>query len=133
MGVREGDSVEVKSRRGHAIYPARVTEKIRRGCCFAPFHWNDLFGENLAINAATSEAVDPISRQPELKFCAVRIIKVPQSNAVGLANLDLKQKEYLQGFAAGLLIARPRAHPMRDERNAQANEIALNSQHSDRK
>ena len=61
LGVREGDSVEVKSQRGRAVYPARVTDKIRPGCCFAPIHWNDVFGENLAINAATNEALDPIT------------------------------------------------------------------------
>jgi len=68
--------VEVASVRGRAVYPARITDRIRPGCCFVPFHWNDIFGENLAINAATSEAVDPISKQPEFKFCAVRLSKI---------------------------------------------------------
>jgi sulfite reductase (NADPH) flavoprotein alpha-component len=68
--------VEVTSSRGRFIYPVRITDRIRPGCCFAPLHWNDNFGENLAINTATSEAVDPISKQPEFKFCAVRVTKV---------------------------------------------------------
>jgi sulfite reductase (NADPH) flavoprotein alpha-component len=46
------------------------------GNCFAPFHWNDVFGENLAINAVTSDAVDPSSLQPEFKFCAVALQRV---------------------------------------------------------
>jgi hypothetical protein len=60
------------------------TSRVRPGSCFAPFHWNDLFGENLAVNAATSEAVDCISLQPELKFCAVHLEKIAsQKNGCG--------------------------------------------------
>nr|WP_307841481.1 bifunctional nitrate reductase/sulfite reductase flavoprotein subunit alpha [Streptomyces endocoffeicus] len=76
LGVAEGDSVEVASRRGRAVLPAVVTERVRPGCCFAPFHWNDLFGEYLSVNAVTSDAVDPLSFQPEFKVCAVSLTKV---------------------------------------------------------
>ncbi|GAB2727034.1 hypothetical protein GCM10010442_55820 [Kitasatospora kifunensis] len=75
LGVGEGDGVEVTSRRGRVLLPARITDRVRRGECFAPFHWNDLFGEHLAVNAVTSDAVDPISYQPELKLCAVALTK----------------------------------------------------------
>ena len=116
LGVREGDPVEIKSRRGRAVYPARVTDKIRPGCCFAPFHWNDLFGENLAINEATSEALDPISKQPEFKFCAVQITKTaaPAADRSTVAKgdpLSIDQQAYLRGFVAGLG-ASGRGHPM---------------------
>ena len=77
LGVYAGALVQVKSRRGFAIYPAHVSTRVQPGNCFAPFHWNDQFGENLAVNAATSEAVDAISLQPEFKFCAVALSKVP--------------------------------------------------------
>ncbi|WP_405528471.1 bifunctional nitrate reductase/sulfite reductase flavoprotein subunit alpha [Streptomyces canus] len=76
LGVAEGDSVEVASRRGRAVLPAVVTDRVRPGCCFAPFHWNDLFGEYLSVNAVTSDAVDPLSFQPEFKVCAVSLTKV---------------------------------------------------------
>ncbi|EDY56005.2 MULTISPECIES: flavodoxin domain-containing protein, partial [Streptomyces] len=39
--------------------------------------WNDLFGEYLSVNAVTSDAVDPLSFQPEFKVCAVSLTKVP--------------------------------------------------------
>ena len=77
LGIAEGDSVEVASRRGRAVLPAVVTDRVREGCCFAPFHWNDLFGEYLSVNAVTSDAVDPLSFQPEFKVCAVSLTKVP--------------------------------------------------------
>ncbi|WP_420856482.1 molybdopterin-dependent oxidoreductase [Streptomyces mangrovisoli] len=76
LGLVDGDSVEVASRRGRAVLPAVVTDRVRQGCCFAPFHWNDLFGEYLSVNAVTSDAVDPLSFQPEFKVCAVSLTKV---------------------------------------------------------
>ncbi|MEW2044678.1 molybdopterin-dependent oxidoreductase [Streptomyces sp. NPDC005476] len=76
LGITDGDSVEVASRRGRAVLPAVVTDRVLPGSCFAPFHWNDLFGEYLSVNAVTSDAVDPLSFQPELKVCAVSLTKV---------------------------------------------------------
>ncbi|MBL1086044.1 bifunctional nitrate reductase/sulfite reductase flavoprotein subunit alpha [Streptomyces actinomycinicus] len=75
LGVVEGDHLEVASRRGRAVLPALVTDRVRPGTCFAPFHWNDLFGEYLSINAVTSDATDPLSFQPEFKFCAVTLAR----------------------------------------------------------
>ncbi|WP_406151047.1 molybdopterin-dependent oxidoreductase [Streptomyces sp. NBC_01012] len=73
LGVVEGDHLEVASRRGRAVLPAVVTDRVLPGNCFAPFHWNDLFGEYLSVNAVTSDAVDPLSFQPEFKACAVAV------------------------------------------------------------
>jgi NADPH-dependent sulfite reductase flavoprotein alpha-component len=75
-GIGEGDLVAVSSRRGRAVLPAVVTDRVMPGNLFAPFHWNDLFGEYLSVNAVTSDAVDPISFQPELKVCAVSLAKI---------------------------------------------------------
>ena len=61
------------SRRGRAVLPAVVTDRVRPGNCFAPFHWNDEHGEYLTINAVTNDAVDPDSLQPEFKVCAVSL------------------------------------------------------------
>ncbi|MGP3751015.1 molybdopterin-dependent oxidoreductase [Streptomyces sp. IBSNAI001] len=86
LSIAEGDSVEVASRRGRAVLPAVVTDRVRPGDCFAPFHWNDLFGEYLSVNAVTNDAVDPVSFQPEFKVCAVTLMKVA---AVAPAAADL--------------------------------------------
>ena len=69
--------VELTSRRGRAVLPAVVTDRVRQGNCFVPFHWNDEHGEYLAINALTNDAVDPDSLQPEFKVCAVSLRPVP--------------------------------------------------------
>ncbi|MGF6094728.1 molybdopterin-dependent oxidoreductase [Pseudomonas sp. 18175] len=76
LGIKDKDSVEVRSQRGRAVLPAVVTDRVRPGNCFAPFHWNDVYGEHLAINAVTNDAVDPISLQPEFKCCAVALARV---------------------------------------------------------
>jgi sulfite reductase (NADPH) flavoprotein alpha-component len=76
LGIREKDTVEIRSRRGRALLPAVVTDRVRAGNCFTPMHWNDVFGEDLCINAVTSDATDPISQQPEFKFCAVSVTRV---------------------------------------------------------
>jgi anaerobic selenocysteine-containing dehydrogenase/sulfite reductase alpha subunit-like flavoprotein len=76
LGLVERAPVEVASRRGRAVLPVVVTDRVRPGTLFAPFHWNDVFGEHLAVNAVTNDAVDPLSLQPELKACAVALTPV---------------------------------------------------------
>lgn len=68
LGVRDGELVRVSSRRGSIVVKATVTERVPAGTVFIPFH----FGEQ-AANALTNPALDPQSKIPELKVCAVRI------------------------------------------------------------
>jgi anaerobic selenocysteine-containing dehydrogenase len=72
-GVLDGDFVEITSRRGKAVAQARVSETIRQGTCFLPFHWGRQWGFYKAANNLTLSARDPRSKQPELKACTVRI------------------------------------------------------------
>ncbi|WP_327269579.1 molybdopterin oxidoreductase family protein [Streptomyces sp. NBC_01218] len=69
IGVTEGEPVAVTSRRGRAVAPARITASIRQDTVFMPFHWA---GEGRA-NSLTNPALDPVSRMPEFKVCAVRV------------------------------------------------------------
>ncbi len=71
--IEDGDVVEIRSRRGKVWATARVTESIREGACFMPFHWGRLAGRFSAANNVTVAAVDPISKEPELKACAVEV------------------------------------------------------------
>ncbi len=74
--IRDGDFVEVISRRGKAMVQVRVTGEIRPGTCFIPFHWGRQSGFYKAANNLTITARDPVSRQPELKACAVRVKRI---------------------------------------------------------
>ncbi|MFC5804299.1 molybdopterin oxidoreductase family protein [Streptomyces formicae] len=69
LGVADGQPVAVVSRRGRAVAPARVTDTIRPDTVFMPFHWP---GAGRA-NTLTNPALDPTSRMPEFKVCAVRL------------------------------------------------------------
>ncbi|MFC7264320.1 molybdopterin oxidoreductase family protein [Streptomyces lutosisoli] len=69
LGAADGDAVTVVSRRGRAVAPARITTSIRPDTVFMPFHWP---GEGRA-NTLTNPALDPTSRMPEFKTCAVRV------------------------------------------------------------
>ncbi|MET8243076.1 molybdopterin-dependent oxidoreductase [Streptomyces sp. NPDC005202] len=69
LGAAEGDPVAVVSRRGRSVAPARITNSIRPDTVFMPFHWP---GEGRA-NTLTNPALDPTSRMPEFKVCAVRV------------------------------------------------------------
>ncbi|MFI8264350.1 molybdopterin oxidoreductase family protein [Streptomyces sp. NPDC085665] len=69
IGAVEGAPLAVVSRRGRAVAPARITDTIRADTVFMPFHWP---GEGRA-NTLTNPALDPVSRMPEFKVCAVRV------------------------------------------------------------
>jgi assimilatory nitrate reductase catalytic subunit len=68
-GVADGALVTLVSRRGTAIARARITRDIREDTVFVPFHW----GGPSSINRLTNPALDPTSRMPEFKVCAVRV------------------------------------------------------------
>lgn len=72
LEIEDGEPVAVVSRRGRAVAPARVTGAIRSDTVFMPFHWP---GEGRA-NSLTNPALDPVSRMPEFKVCAVRVERV---------------------------------------------------------
>ncbi len=69
IGVRTGDVVRLRTRRGSALMSARIVAGIRSDTVFAPFHW----GGDGNVNALTNPALDPCSRMPEFKVCAVAV------------------------------------------------------------
>lgn len=69
LGVEDGGPVRVGSRRGSVTVRARLTDAVRPDTVFIPFHWP---GEGRA-NLLTNPALDPVSRMPEFKVCAVRV------------------------------------------------------------
>ena len=70
-GIADGDQVNLTTRRGTARMKAKLTQSIRIDTLFVPFH----FGGTGRANLLTNPALDPISRMPEFKVCAVRIEK----------------------------------------------------------
>ncbi len=76
LGIREGDWVAVKSRRGDGRFPAKVTRAIAPGTVFVPMHWGSLWGDGAEANALTHPEACPDSFEPELKACAVQLQKL---------------------------------------------------------
>ncbi|RMG05361.1 MAG: nitrate reductase [Cyanobacteria bacterium J055] len=76
LGIGDGDTVEVRSRRGRSQFPAKVTKAITPGTVFVPMHWGLLWADNAEANALTHPESCPASSQPELKACAVQLRRV---------------------------------------------------------
>jgi assimilatory nitrate reductase catalytic subunit len=82
-GLEDGDLVHVTSRRGSIVLPAQASAELAAGQAFIAMHWGPEFlgglsstGEPLAgVNAITTSAYCPTSKQPELKHAAVKILK----------------------------------------------------------
>jgi assimilatory nitrate reductase catalytic subunit len=72
LGLVEGDLCELTTRRGSALFTVKITSTIRDDTVFAPFHW----GGVQSVNRLTNPALDPVSRMPEFKVCAVHIKSV---------------------------------------------------------
>ena len=70
-GLKDGEDVEVFSRRGQLAGKAVVTDAVQAGSIFVPFARLGEFSANYLTNAV----YDPQSRIPEYKVCAVRIAK----------------------------------------------------------
>ena len=73
LNIKEDTWVEVRSRRGVAYFPAKVTKAISPGTVFAPMHWGALWAKGAEANILTHPEACPISLEPELKACAVQL------------------------------------------------------------
>ena len=74
LGITDGENVEVTSRRSKSIVACQVTDSIRPGTVFLPMHWGYINGSKKArANNLTSDLVDPISKEPDFKYSAVRV------------------------------------------------------------
>ncbi|MDO8177766.1 MAG: molybdopterin-dependent oxidoreductase [Undibacterium sp.] len=81
--LKNGDLVHVTNRRGSQIFSVSESDEMRAGQVFVAMHWGEEYvsgrghGSNFSVgvNALTSPAIDPVSKQPELKHAAVKILK----------------------------------------------------------
>jgi len=70
LGISSGELVTVRSRRGEITIKVRITPRVPEGTVFIPMHYREA-----AANVLTIDALDPQVKIPELKVCAVTIIK----------------------------------------------------------
>ncbi len=72
LEIGPADVVLLTTRRGAATFRASLTNDIRPDVVFVPFHW----GGASAANALTNPALDPLSRMPAFKVCAVQVARL---------------------------------------------------------
>jgi assimilatory nitrate reductase catalytic subunit len=85
--LKEGDLVHVTSKRGSIVVPLQASSEMAVSQAFMAMHWGGEYlsglsstGEPLAgVNALTTSAYCPSSKQPELKHAAVKILKAELS------------------------------------------------------
>jgi NAD(P)H-dependent nitrite reductase large subunit/NAD(P)H-dependent nitrite reductase small subunit len=73
LGVESGDRVRAVASSGAFEMTARVSDALPAGVAFAPMHWS---AEEALVNRAFAPALDPFSKQPELKHAPVRIERI---------------------------------------------------------
>lgn len=78
LGIQHQSYVRIVSRRGDAVVMVQTTQRVPRNMVFIPFHFHD------CVNRVSLGLLDPHSRQPAFKQCAVRIEQVDQQLAAEL-------------------------------------------------
>lgn len=91
LGVSAGEKIAVIGRRGSCTSIVQINPEIMPGCLFMPIHWEDGNPNVLSINAA-----DPISKQPELKACAVQLRPIVEG-----INIKFGEAATVPAMAAG--------------------------------
>lgn len=87
LGIIDNQVVEVRSRRGLAKFPTKITKAISPGTVFVPMHWGKLWADESEANALTHPESCPDSLQPELKACAVQLVPVSVKTSTKNAQL----------------------------------------------
>jgi len=70
LGIKEREKIKVSSRRGEIETLARVTDEVAPGVLYMAMHFHK------GANTLTNTALDPLSKMPELKHCAVNVEKI---------------------------------------------------------
>ena len=112
LGLKDGDLARVSSARGAIVLPTQADSAQAPGQAFIAMHWGsevlsgrDHAGQPLAgVNALTTPAFCPTSRQPELKHCAIGIAKAELPwTLVALAWLPEERAIAVRQELAGLM------------------------------
>ena len=84
LGIEHGSYVKVSSIRGDAIVMAQCTQRIAPDAVFIPFHYHE------CVNRIALGLLDPHSRQPAYKQCAVKIEAIEDQQAAAKANVEAR-------------------------------------------
>jgi assimilatory nitrate reductase catalytic subunit len=81
LGVEHGSYARLVSRRGDAVVMVQCTERVPSDMVFVPFHYHE------CVNRISLGLLDPHSRQPAFKQCAIRVEPIADQDAAAAMNL----------------------------------------------
>jgi assimilatory nitrate reductase catalytic subunit len=81
LGIEHMSYARLVSRRGDAVVLAQLTQRVPPNMIFIPFHFHE------CVNRLTLGLLDPYSRQPAFKQCAVRVEPAPDQKQAAAANV----------------------------------------------
>ena len=74
--IKDGDIAVINSRRGTVRVKVKVNFDIREKVVFLPMHWGKVLNNDFGrANNLTNDLVDPVSKEPDFKYCAVEVTK----------------------------------------------------------
>lgn len=75
-GLKDGDIAVVRSRRGTVRVKVQINFDIREKVVFLPMHWGKILNNDFSrANNITNDLIDPVSKEPDFKYCAVQVSK----------------------------------------------------------
>ncbi|VAW52815.1 Assimilatory nitrate reductase large subunit [hydrothermal vent metagenome] len=84
LGIEHGSYVKVSSIRGDTTVMVQCTERIAPDAVFIPFHFHE------CVNRVTLGLLDPHSRQPAYKQCAVKVEVIDDQQAAAKENVEAR-------------------------------------------
>ncbi len=84
LGIQHGGYARLTSRRGDGVVMVQCTQRVPPNMVFIPFHFHE------CANRLTLGLLDPHSRQPAFKQCAVKIEAVADQHAAAVRNKEAR-------------------------------------------
>ncbi len=81
LRIRHGEYARLTSRRGDAVILVQLTQRVAPDAVFIPFHFHD------CVNRLTLGLLDPHSRQPAFKQCAVHVERAADQQEAAARNV----------------------------------------------
>jgi assimilatory nitrate reductase catalytic subunit len=84
LGIKHGGYARLVSRRGEAVVLVQLTQRVPPDMVFIPMHFHE------CVNRVSLGLLDPHSRQPAYKQCAVRVEAAPDQKRASEQNFSLR-------------------------------------------
>jgi anaerobic selenocysteine-containing dehydrogenase len=94
LQLHDAQRVDITSRQGRAWSVLRLDPTMPIGTVFMPIHWGELWSIGASPNEAVFDACDPISKEPGLKLCAVKVNAYGEGRAASKETAAVAEKQF---------------------------------------